>query len=241
MSDEPPHTAGATSEVRLATYNVHHWVGRGGKADPERAMAVLADIDPHVAALQEVITPDAETLQALVDRTLPGMQTIFGPTMFKQEARYGNVLLTRLPILRKKLHNLSRSGREPRGAIEVQLRTPSGGSLCVVATHLGLAGGERRKQVHALLDLLPHCQSDSLAFMGDCNIWFPWSPTLRLLHEQFGAGGSRPTFPARWPLLHLDRIWVHPQERLQWLRAHATPAAHAASDHLPLAAGARLP
>jgi endonuclease/exonuclease/phosphatase family metal-dependent hydrolase len=44
------------------------------------------------------------------------------------------------------------------------------------------------------------------------------------------------TFPAHLPLLALDRIWVHPRHYLTRLRAHRTPLALAASDHLPLTA-----
>jgi len=50
--------------------------------------------------------------------------------------------------------------------------------------------------------------------------------------EAFGAS----TFPARRPVLALDRIWISPVGCLRRLQCHASPLARVASDHLPLMA-----
>jgi endonuclease/exonuclease/phosphatase family metal-dependent hydrolase len=47
------------------------------------------------------------------------------------------------------------------------------------------------------------------------------------------------TFPARWPLLRLDRIYCRPAQAL--IRSWIDPAACDASDHLPVIADIRLP
>jgi hypothetical protein len=44
------------------------------------------------------------------------------------------------------------------------------------------------------------------------------------------------TFPTRYPLFALDRIWVHPGERLVRVEVHRSPLAWVASDHYPLIA-----
>ncbi len=44
------------------------------------------------------------------------------------------------------------------------------------------------------------------------------------------------TFPIRYPLFALDRIRVHPGERLVCVDVHRSPFAWAASDHDPLIA-----
>ena len=42
------------------------------------------------------------------------------------------------------------------------------------------------------------------------------------------------SFPSRFPLLSLDRIWVRPRRALRELGVHASPTARSASDHLPV-------
>jgi endonuclease/exonuclease/phosphatase family metal-dependent hydrolase len=76
---------------------------------------------------------------------------------------------------------------------------------------------------------------------GDLNEWFLWGRPLRWLHAHFEATPSPRSFPARAPLLALDRIWVEPRALLQRLWVHLTPAARAASDHIPVVADIRLP
>jgi endonuclease/exonuclease/phosphatase family metal-dependent hydrolase len=77
--------------------------------------------------------------------------------------------------------------------------------------------------------------------MGDLNEWFLWGRPLRWLHRHFRKTPSPRSFPARAPLLALDRIWVEPRVLLQRLWVHASPAARAASDHVPVVADIRLP
>ena len=43
-------------------------------------------------------------------------------------------------------------------------------------------------------------------------------------------------FPSRLPLLALDRVWVRPRPALLALKAHRSPLAAKASDHLPVKA-----
>jgi len=54
--------------------------------------------------------------------------------------------------------------------------------------------------------------------------------------SHFEAAPAPRTFPARWPLFSLDRIWISPRRRLLQVQVHASPLARIASDHLPLVA-----
>jgi endonuclease/exonuclease/phosphatase family metal-dependent hydrolase len=72
--------------------------------------------------------------------------------------------------------------------------------------------------------------------MGDLNEWYLWGPTLRWLHAHFQETPSPATFPTRFPLFALDRIWVKPRRLLRQLTVHRTPLARIASDHLPVTA-----
>jgi endonuclease/exonuclease/phosphatase family metal-dependent hydrolase len=56
------------------------------------------------------------------------------------------------------------------------------------------------------------------------------------MHALFGRSPAERSFPSRWPLVALDRVWVRPRHALLALKAHRTPLAVAASDHLPVKA-----
>ena len=76
-----------------------------------------------------------------------------------------------------------------------------------------------------------------MLLMGDLNEWYLWGRPLRWLHSHFReTPAAPPTFPARQPVLALDRIWVAPAGSLRRLRRHVSPLARVASDHLPLVA-----
>ena len=82
----------------------------------------------------------------------------------------------------------------------------------------------------------PREKAAATVLLGDLNEWFLWGRPLRWLHARFGHAPAPPSFPARRPLLALDRIWVEPRPILRELRAHASPLARVASDHVPLRA-----
>ena len=114
--------------------------------------------------------------------------------------------------------------------------------LRVVATHLGLSPEERRVQWDRLLDTLaPASDFDLSVLLGDFNEWWAPKRLLHRLHRCFGRTRSVRTFPSPAPVLALDRIWVRPAEALVEVRAHRSPLARRASDHLPLRAVLALP
>lgn len=221
--------------VVVATYNVHRCIGRDGRFDPERTLAVLRELDADAVALQELQWRPADAMHLLQELALKlGYAALAGPTLLRAEGHYGNAVLTRLPVLDSASVDLSVPGREPRGALNVLLEAPSG-PLRLIATHLGLRPYERRLQMRRLLAL--QCgDASAMVLLGDINEWFLWGRPLRWLHARFGRTPAPGSFPARRPLLALDRIWVEPRSILRELRAHASPLARAASDHLPLRA-----
>jgi endonuclease/exonuclease/phosphatase family metal-dependent hydrolase len=219
----------------VATYNVHRCVGRDGRCDPERTLAVLRELDADAVALQELQWRPDDAMHLLQQLALKlGYAALAGPTLLRAEGHYGNAVLTRLPVLDTATVDLSVPGREPRGALLALLETPAG-PLRLIATHLGLRPYERRLQMRRLL-ALPREKVAATVLLGDLNEWFLWGRPLRWLHARFGHAPAPASFPARRPLLALDRIWVEPRPILRELRAHASPLARVASDHVPLRA-----
>jgi endonuclease/exonuclease/phosphatase family metal-dependent hydrolase len=139
----------------------------------------------------------------------------------------------------KRITDLSWRGREPRGAIAIDLDC-GGTDLRVVATHLGLRPAERRDQVQQLLHLFRERPDDHSVLLGDLNEWFLWGRPLRRLHRHFKATPSIATFPSFMPVLALDRVWAHPRAMLKKVSVHRTALARRASDHLPLVADLEL-
>ncbi len=222
--------------MRIATYNIHRAIGSDGLERPERTAAVLHELDADIIALQEVGyasgTPGnvleylGESIQARV---------IEGATLRDERGHYGNAVLSRLPVSSVRLHDISVNGREPRGAIDLSLQL-NGIEVQIVATHLGLRPGERRRQVERLVPMLEASAADIKILLGDLNEWFLWGRPLRRLHRVFGRTPAPATFPVRWPLLALDRLWVQPLSAIDSLRTHHSATAARASDHLPLLA-----
>ena len=107
----------------------------------------------------------------------------------------------------------------------------------IIVTHLGLWPAERRFQVRQILNLVKHTPlSERIIVLGDINEWLPLGRPLRWLNGLFGHSIVERSFPSRWPLLALDRAWVRPRHSLLALKAHRTPLAARASDHLPVKA-----
>jgi endonuclease/exonuclease/phosphatase family metal-dependent hydrolase len=86
--------------------------------------------------------------------------------------------------------------------------------------------------------LLEHPQLQGpVILLGDMNAWRRCKATRALERELMG-GSSHPwprSFPAARPVLALDRVYAR-GARVSHLRAHDTPAARRASDHLPVLA-----
>lgn len=223
--------------LRLATWNVHAGVGRGGRRDLGRTAAVLRELGADVIGLQEVGTGTEEghhEPQWPYLARAAGMRGIPGPTLVRGGGPFGNALLTRFPVVEVRSVDLRVPGREPRAALIAALRMVDRTWL-VVVTHLGLRVRERAEQALRLVRALPEVDTPTVV-LADVNAFVPFSPALRRLRRRFGRPLSAPSFPAQLPLLPLDRIWIRPREGPVRVWVHASSLARRASDHLPVCA-----
>jgi len=228
--------------LRIATWNIHDATGPDGRRDLSRIAGVIAQIGAPLVALQEITcTSDGEVVcDAAALAQASGFTWRSVPTRGHAVLRHGNALLSAHPLGAVRVHDLSVPGREPRAALEVEVAW-RGRQLRVVVTHLGLRAGERRRQVERLLLAVGDEAADATILLGDLNEWFLWGRPLRWLHRRFGVSPAPRTFPTRFPIFALDRVWVHPRRALVRLAVIDTPAARRASDHLPVVATIRLP
>ena len=227
--------------LRALSFNIHGALGRDGRRDLQRVARIIRSLKPDIAALQEVDSrpgPHSAVEQARLLEAWTGLRAVSGPTLLQSDRHYGNLLLTARPLLALNRVDLSQPGREPRGAIDARLDTPAG-PLRVIATHLGLSLLERHRQVRRLLDHLQD-NTDPILVMGDFNEWVPGLGILPRIHRFFPKQTAPRTFPARWPLLALDRAWCRPGSLIESLHTPDQPAIWQASDHRPLLAHIRI-
>ena len=228
------------SRVRVATYNLHSGVGVDRRFRPQRILAVIAELEADIIAMQEVLSPVAgfDVHENLREDTGFHLATL--ATMQLAGGTFGNALLSRWPILDVVEHALGVGAREPRGALDVMLDR-EGQPLRVIATHLGLGGAERREQAGRLLEIVRSGPDIPTVLAGDFNVTSARGKALRECGEHFGHSHALRTFPSIAPVLPLDRIFVRPCSALVAMEVHRSRRARVASDHLPLVATLELP
>lgn len=231
-------------ELTLASYNIHSGIGTDRRFDLYRVADVLQEVAADVIALQEVgdfrgRTSSGEHPEDLA--RLLGMHMAFGPNVIVNERRYGNAVLSRLPIRKSRNYDLSVAGREPRGALRCDLELGDDKTLHVFCVHLGLSFRERREQEALLLssDILREAvRSDPVLICGDFNYWrnSGVSSLVRgaVRDAAMMLGAKRATYPSRFPVMRLDRVFVDAGVRPLTMHVHRSERALLASDHLPL-------
>lgn len=224
--------------IRLLTWNIHSGIGSDSAYDLARVVELIRRHDPDIIALQEVDSRG----RSGTDLPLPFLKEALGEhaaearTIVAPDGHYGHVVISRWPMAGIKIHDLSILKREPRCAIEMTVQTPSG-PLHLVSTHLGLGIFERKRQARLLATLASRGGEPSV-ILGDFNDWFQRGSVRRALARVMPARTMHKTFPARWPLLMLDRIYCKPYSALT--RSWTDSLARGISDHLPVLADIRV-
>lgn len=217
--------------VRLMTWNIHGALGRNPRFDLARVVELIDRWDPHIVALQEVDSRRKGEVDPFefLQRVL-GEHGIGAKSIVTEDGAYGQMLVSRWPMIGTEIHDLSFPEREPRRAITTRIETPFG-PLRVLATHLGLSIHERRSQARKLLSIAGDDDLSTI-ILGDFNDWF-WPGSVRSVLSRAFPGRTRfRTFPSRFPLLRLDRLYCRPRAALA--RGFTDASAHAISDHLPV-------
>ena len=245
-----------TDSLRVMTYNVHSCIGLDGKVDVERIARVIALANPDVVALQELDVGRDRSLgldQAQLIARYLEMEFHFHPAMHLEEERYGDAILTHLPLRLVKAGLLpglaDKPKLEPRGAIWAAVEW-HGQEVHIINTHLGLNSRERLAQIDCLLgpDWLGHpdCRGP-VVFCGDLNAP-PASEVCRRMRRQLQDAQTalaqhrpRQTFPSRFAALRIDHIFTSKTLAVTAVAVPGSYLARVASDHLPLLAQLRIP
>lgn len=222
-------------ELKVATYNIHHGKNSADELELDATIKTLRALEADIIGLQEVekMSPRSGFQnQALVIADGLDMHYRFEPALSIGPWAYGNVLLSRYPILDLQTYELT-SDKENRIAMLATLDA-KGKAIKVLVTHLGLNGKERKAHVEQLQAVLQAIQ-EPLLVLGDFNCQpgaSELAPWLRALQE----ANEEPlvTFPG------LGRQIDHILHSKQFTAVRAYTGVSDASDHVPLAAELKL-
>lgn len=238
-------------KFRVVTYNIHKCQGLDRRVQPERIVKVLDEVDADIIALQEVLwvhgAESSEDQAHHLAREL-GYDFRLGENRRLRGNAYGNVVLSRFPLVDSRNHDISVTGREQRGCLRVDIDLHGRQLLHIYNVHLGTSYTERRSQARMLLqeDVLKN--GDHIGprvLLGDFNEWTR-GLTSKLLNDHFRSAdirihiGRKRTYPGFMPLLHLDHIYFDQSLALESASLHRSRTALVASDHLPVIADFRI-
>ncbi|RMU75721.1 putative metal-dependent hydrolase [Pseudomonas syringae pv. aptata] len=164
----------------------------------------------------------------------------YGRNAVYPDGDHGNALLSKYPIIQHENLDISIHGTEQRGLLHCILEVPHAGRVHAVCVHLGLRESHRRQQLKLLNELMARIpEGEPVIVAGDFNDWprradasLQGSGLHEVFVERFGAPAK--SFPARWPLLCLDRIYVRNATSHRPKVLSSRPWSHL-SDHAPLA------
>ena len=252
-------TAARTFSLKVLTVNIHKGFTFFNRKFilPELREAVRK-IGADVVFLQEVTGshtqhgnrfenfPETPHYEFLADSIWP--EFAYGRNAVYDKGDHGNAVMSKFAIVRFQNHDVSISGPERRGLLHCELAIPGqSANLHAICVHLSLTETHRTQQMDRLCQLIAADVPPQapLVVAGDFNDWRHRAKDQLAqgagLHEVFVQAHGHParTFPARKPLLRLDRIYVRNAIGHKPVVLPHKPWSHL-SDHAPLAAEIEL-
>jgi endonuclease/exonuclease/phosphatase family metal-dependent hydrolase len=251
--------APAPGLLRVMTLNVHKGFTFFSRRFMLRELRdAVREVGADLVFLQEIhgtrrnATGAAEVMQEvshyefLADQIWPTFA--YGRNAVYSNGDHGNALLSKYPIVRCENFDVSAQTHEKRGLLHCALRLPGHDDIVhAVCVHLGLKQAHRTRQLQQLCEFVERRipQAEPLLVAGDFNDWRGKAHAVLLqcagLDEVFveAHGNAARTYPARLPLLPLDRIYVRSVRDHMPLALPARPWS-GLSDHAPLAAEIHL-
>jgi endonuclease/exonuclease/phosphatase family metal-dependent hydrolase len=234
-------------DLRVATYNIHRSRGMDRRTIPSRIAEVIRGLNADVVALQEVIgAGPAGSGQAEEIGAALGMGWVMTSVRQLRKHLFGNVILSRLPIVHHSQYDLSWRTCEPRACQRADLDLGAGQQLHIYNVHLGTAVLERRYQATRLAAFVHDRRVEGpKVILGDFNEWTRGlaTKTLTALFESvdiYAHLKRRRTYPGIFPFLHLDHIYYEGGVEVRGVELARSRRTLIASDHLPLIADLRI-
>lgn len=227
-------------QFTLSSYNIHKCVGVDRQFNPERIVEVIKECNADIMALQEVDKRFGNR-EAVIDPIYIQHKTglYYAPLKTKKPASlgwHGNAIFYKnLELV--SVEQIDLPGLEPRGALFAIFKK-EGLNFCVICAHFGLLHKSRKGQVKAILEIFERKYTMPSFLVGDFNEWRRNArSSLHSLQTHFHLHpGHKASFPARYPLFSLDRIFASQKDMLLSTTIHNSELSRKASDHLPIKA-----
>lgn len=245
--------------VSITTYNIHKGMSPlNRRLQLPQIVDALQHLDTDILFLQEVQGVHHKRQQKVPEFPAEPHGEVIGRQLafacsYGQNATYagrhhGNAILSRLPMQMRQNVNISVNRLEKRGVLHCEI-LPDGWEIPIVClcAHLNLLERDRVKQYVAIFEYVTTYipPEAPLILAGDFNDWRHKSTlnigsTLGLTEVFLDRHGALPkTFPARMPVLSLDRIYTRNLDILN-ATLHSEEPWQYLSDHLPLSATVRM-
>ncbi len=213
--------------LTVVTYNIHKGFSQFNRRlvlheIRDRLAALSADVvflqevvgQHHRHARRHVSWPEVGQHEFLSHE---GAHSVYGMNAVHQHGHHGNAVVSRHPIVVSENLDISHHVLESRGLLHCELAVPGWRErLHCINVHLGLWARSRRFQIEWLIDRIREAVpgDEPLVVAGDFNDW--QRRASEVLHRELGLvevferaeGGPARSYPARLPLLSLDRIYV---------------------------------
>lgn len=238
--------------LRLVTYNIHKGLSALNR---HVTVSLLADalnhIQPDIVCLQEVQGEHRRRARRFANWPAQAQADLIADQLqlhahYAAHAQYswghhGNAILARWDWQHRAVETLTLHALEQRGLVH-GLCQPAGWPqpLHVLSCHLNLLNRHRQLQLQRVMHYVSHHipPTEPLIIAGDFNDWRLQAGAVMHEHglvDALQAFGGSPalSFPARLPLLPLDRIYVRGLilRQARVLKGHPWVSL---SDHLPL-------
>jgi endonuclease/exonuclease/phosphatase family metal-dependent hydrolase len=240
------------SELRVSTYNIHKGYSSRHGLTVHALREELRRLAGDLVFLQEVqglslrrarhpTWPATPQYEFLADSLWSDFA--YGRNAVYDDGHHGNAILSKYPILRWDNEDISQSRFEQRGLLHCEIAVSNWSQpLHCINVHFGLLSRWRHGQLKCLGERIEQLvpAAAPLIVAGDFNDWGHRTGAFATelgLTEAFEHRTGRParSFPARLPLLRLDRIYTR-GFHVQAVQVHHGPLSARLSDHAALSA-----
>ncbi|HEY5714871.1 MAG TPA: endonuclease/exonuclease/phosphatase family protein [Psychromonas sp.] len=245
--------------IKVLTYNIHKGFSIGNRRFILHDIKeLLRHLDADTVFLQEILGeriisqnrfddwPNNRQFEFLADQVW--LHHAYGKNAIYKSGHHGNAILSKYPFIEWENIDVSYMRTASRSLLHGTIEIPEiAKRIHIICVHLGLFERERESQLTILGERInSHVPADeALIIAGDFNDWR--GNAERHLHDDLGVeeayknihGSYARTFPARLPLLSMDRIYFRGLEIVDCHRLHGKPWSQL-SDHTPLLAEFRI-
>lgn len=214
--------------LTVLSYNIHKGFAIGNRVFTLPAIRdAVAALEPDVVFLQEVLGqhdrhakrfPDWPALpqhEYMAGKHLP--YVAYGKTAQYDHGHHGNAILSKYPILSYENIDISTNPIETRGLLHAVIELPGARQpVHCVCVHLNLLTRGRERQLQQICSRISGSigSADPVILAGDFNDWRKGASGILTrelgirevffkLHGQYAM-----TFPTKYPLLTLDRVYA---------------------------------